>query len=263
MSYQVEVKKISLSKVSNTKGAISQGGEIWPRFDAESPQSPSFTKKEENTDFVSFETERAENAGFTPLDGHRSEHNIRKKAEEILEAAQNKTAFLEREAYEKGFAQGEKDGCDLGRKKIAKSVENIEKLLLEINNLKKEILKQFEKEILELVFSIAQKIIHKKINEDDKIINEAVLEAMHSVTEKSQIAIKINPEDFDSVENMKPEFFRSFKDLKSVVVTPDPSVSRGGCLLETPYGDIDASVESRLDKIHQCLNRAFLVKGDG
>jgi flagellar biosynthesis/type III secretory pathway protein FliH len=61
---------------------------------------------------------------------------------------------------------------------------------------------------------------------------------------------------------MKPEFFRTSKDLKSIVVTPDLSVNRGGCLLETPYGDIDASVEARLDKIHQSLNRAFLVKGN-
>ena len=35
-----------MSKVSNSKGSISQAGDIWPRFDAESPQSPSFPRKE-------------------------------------------------------------------------------------------------------------------------------------------------------------------------------------------------------------------------
>jgi flagellar assembly protein FliH len=251
-----------LSKASKPKGSISEAGAIWHRFDADSPQSHSLPRKEEKADFVSFRSEGKENPEFTPLEEPRSEHTIRKRAEEILEEAQSKTAFLEREAYEKGFAQGEKDGCELGQKKIVKSIENIENLFIEFGNLKTEILKQFEKEILELVFSIAQKIVHKKIDEDDKIIKEAVIEAMHSVTEKSQIVIKVNPEDFDTIENMKPEFFGTFKDLKSVVVTPDLSVNRGGCLLETPYGDIDASVEARLDKIHQCLNRAFLVKGD-
>ena len=251
-----------MSKASNSKGTISQGEEIWPRFDIESPQSPSFPGKEEKEDFVSFRKEEKENPGFTPLEEPRSEHTIRKRAEEILEEAQSKTAFLEREAYEKGFDQGEKDGRELGQKKIVKSIENIENLFIELGNLKTEILKQCEKEILELVFSIAQKIIHKKIDEDDKIIKEVVIEAMHSVTEKSQIVIKVNQEDFDTIENMKPEFFRTFKDLKSIVVTPDLSANRGGCLLETPYGDIDASVEARLDKIQQSLNRAFLVKGN-
>ena len=92
-----------MSKASNSKGSISQAGEIWPRFDAESPQSPSFPGKEEKKDFVSFRNEEKENLGFTPLEEPRSEHTIRKRAEEILEEAQSKTAFLEREAYEKGF----------------------------------------------------------------------------------------------------------------------------------------------------------------
>ena len=251
-----------MSKASDTKGVMSRADEIWPRFDAESPPTPSFSGKEEREDFVSFRKEGKEPPDFTPLEEPRSERTIRKSAEDIIMEAQSKTAFLEKEAYEKGFAQGEKDGRELGMKKIVKSIENIENLFVELGNLKTEILKQCEKEILELVFSIAQKIIHKKIDEDDKIIKEAVIEAMHSVTEKSQIVIKVNPEDYDTIENMKPEFFRTFKDLKSIVVTPDLSANRGGCLLETPYGDIDASVEARLDKIQQSLNRAFLVKGN-
>ena len=251
-----------MSNTSNTKGPVSKSGEIWPRFDKEPYQTPTDHKKGERVNFVGFVTEGEDNTAFTPLEEPGSEQPIRKRAKEILEEAQRKTAFLEREAYEKGFEQGEKDGLNLGQKKIARSVEQIERLLNEIGNLKQEILKQFEKEILALVYSIAEKIIHRKIEQDDTIIHEAVLEAMHAVTEKSRIVIKINPEDFESVERIKPELFSTFKDLKSVVVTPDQSVSRGGCLLETPYGDIDAGVEARLDKIRQSLNRAFLVKGD-
>jgi flagellar assembly protein FliH len=256
------VKRISLSSHSNTKGPVSKSGEIWPRFDKETHQTSSDQKSEERTDFVGFLTEREDHTAFTPLEDPESKQPVRKKAQEILEEALRKTAFLEREAYEKGFEQGEKDGISLGQKKIARSVEQIESLLIEIGNLKQEILKQFEKEILALVFSIAEKIIHRKIEEDDTIIHEAVLEAMHAVTEKTQIVIKINPEDFESVEKIKPDLFSTFKDLKSVVITPDLSVGRGGCLLETPYGDIDAGVEARLDKIHQSLNRAFLLKRD-
>ena len=251
-----------MSKASDTKGTTSQAESIWPTFDAESSQPHALPSKEEKQDFVSFREEETNIPEFTPLEEPREEHAIRKRAEEILKEAESRTAFLEREAYEKGFAQGEKDGRELGQQKVQKSIENIEKLFLEFGNLKREILKKFEKEILELVFAIAQKIIHKKIDEDDKVIKDVVMEAMHAVTERSQVVIKVNPDDYDTIENMKPEFFESFKDLKSITVTPDLSVSRGGCLLETPYGDIDAGVEARLDKIQQSLQRAFLVKGD-
>jgi flagellar assembly protein FliH len=262
LSSPAGVKRISLSRPSNTKGPAAKGGEIWPRFDKESHQTPTDLKKKERVNFVDFVTKKEDRARFTPLEDPGIEQPERKKDREILEEALRKTAFLEREAYEKGFEQGEKDGLTLGQKKIARSVEQIERLLIEIGSLKQEILKQFEKEMLALVFSIAEKIIHRKIEQDDTIIHEAVLEAMHAVTEKSRIMIKINPEDFDSVERIKPMLFNTFKDLKSVVITPDPSVGRGGCLLETPCGDVDAGVEARLDKIHQSLNRAFLINGD-
>jgi hypothetical protein len=36
-------------------------------------------------------------------------------------------------------------------------------------------------------------------------------------------------------------------------VTSDPCISRGGCLLETPYGDVDATLETRLEKIYQAV----------
>ena len=251
-----------MSNSRNTKGPVPKPEEIWPKFDKEFDQSAPEYKKEEGANFINFMNEGVRHAEFIPLEEPGSAMPVRKKAEEILEETQRRTAFLEKEAYEKGFEQGERDGLNLGYKKITRSVEQIERLLIEVGNLKEEILKQFEKEILALVFSIAEKIIHMKIEEDNTIIRNTVLEAMHAVTEKSQIVIKVSPEDFESVEKIKPEFFSTFKDLKSVMVTPDLSVSRGGCLLETPYGDIDAGIEKRLDKIHQSINRAFLVKGD-
>jgi hypothetical protein len=117
LSWQVRARRISLSKTSNTKGSISQAENIWPRFDAESTQSPSFPGKREKEDFVSFRKEGTENPDFTPLEEPISERTIRKSAEEILKEAQSKTAFLEREAYEKDSRREKKMAASWARKK--------------------------------------------------------------------------------------------------------------------------------------------------
>jgi len=122
-----------------------------------------------------------------------------------------------------------------------------------MSNLRKEILQQYERQILELIFSIAKKIIHHQIGSDEKAIEDTVLKALHLAFEKSKIALRVNPEDFDYVERLRPEFFAKFKELKSIVVTSDPSITRGGCFLETPYGDVDARIETELEMIYQCL----------
>lgn len=210
-------------------------------------------EKEDNADFISLRTEEGGKGDFIPFEEGEDNYIKKKEAEDILKDAYERAERLEREVYEKGFAQGEKDGLELGEKKAIKVVENIENLFNEIHQLKKEILKQYEKRTLELIFTIAKKIIHDQIELDEKAINNTVFKALHLAAEKTEIILRVNPEDFDFVERLRPEFFSKFKELKSIIVTSDPSITRGGCYLETTCGDVDATVETQLEKIYQSL----------
>lgn len=214
----------------------------------------------DNTDFVSFQIGEQEKKDFIPLEQDRDSYRKRREAEDILKEAHEKVTLLEKEAYEKGFSQGEKDGLELGEKKALKVIENIENFLTEIGRLKNEIIRQYEKEILELIFAIAKKIILYQIESDGKAVREAVIKAVHLAAERSKVTLRVNPEDFDYVEKLRPEFFTKFNELKSIMVTSDPSITRGGCFLETPYGDVDARIETQLEKIHQCVEEAYNEK---
>ena len=75
--------------------------------------------------------------------------------------------------------------------------------------------------------------------------------------EKSKIIFNVNPDDYDYVEKLRPKLFRDNKEIKSIVVTSDPAISRGGCLLETSRGNIDATIESKLEKIYQCFKESI------
>jgi len=219
----------------------------------ESFEPLALSQKEDKADFMSFHTGDEKKGDFIPLEQGEDNYKKRKEAEDILKDAHQKATLLEQEAYEKGFAQGEKDGLELGEKKAIKVIENIEKLFIEIGHLKKEILKQYEMGALELIFAIAKKIIHDQITLDENAINNTVFKALNLTVEKSELVLRVNPEDFDFVERLRPEFFSKFKELKSIMVTSDPSITRGGCFLETSYGDVDATVETRLEKIYQSL----------
>jgi flagellar assembly protein FliH len=201
-------------------------------------------------------------ADFVPLENTTDQHKKRKQIEDILRKAQEEASALEREAYEKGFAQGEKDGVELGQRKALKLIENIENLLRSMDGLRQEILALYEREIVELVFAIAQKVIHRSIRSDDGTIKDTVLSALKLAAEKSKATLRVNPEDFDYVEELRPEFFAAVKELKALTVISDPSIIRGGCLLESPYGDVDARIETQLDKIHQCLEQVFAESKD-
>ncbi|MDH3720087.1 MAG: FliH/SctL family protein [Desulfobacteraceae bacterium] len=169
---------------------------------------------------------------------------------------QEKISGIEKEAYEKSFAQGEKDGFEFGEKKAIKIIENIENIFNEIASLKHDVLKQQEREIIDLIFAVAEKIVHHEVRSKESVIKNAILDALKLAVEKSKVVFNVNPDDYDYVEKLRPEIFNQNKGLKSIIVTSDPGVSRGGCYLETPYGNIDATIESKLEKIYQCLQES-------
>ena len=241
---------MSLSK--NIKNLVGKE-ESWQRFEMESFESNKPQKRGDKKDFVFLETGSEKRPDFVPLGGWENTGNNNRETENNLLGKKENIASIEQEAYEEGFVQGEKDGFELGEKKALKVIENIENLFNEITDLKNDILKQYEKEILELIFAVAEKVVHHEVKLDDTVVKSAIFAALELAVEKSKVVFNVNPDDYDYVEKLRPELFNQNKELKSIVVTSNPAVTRGGCFLETPYGNIDATIESMLEKISHCL----------
>jgi len=244
---------MSLSK--NIKKSTGKE-ESWHKYEMESFESYELQKQGRENDFVSLETRVGERSNFVPLQTWENEGSNKEESENDLLRMQENISSIEQEAYEKSFAQGEKDGFEFGEKKAIKVIENIENLFYEMVGLKHHVLKEYEREIINLVFAVSEKIVHHEVRSKESVIKTAIIEALELAVEKSKVVFNVNPDDYDYVEKLRPELFNQNKELKSIVVTSDPGVSRGGCYLETSYGNIDATIESKLEKIYQCLNES-------
>jgi len=243
---------MSLSK--NDKKTTGQE-ESWQKYQMSSFESNGFQTQEKKNKFISLDSGEKEISKFVPLNAWKSS-GTKEEAGDVLSRRQEVISTIEEEAYEKSFAQGEKDGFEFGEKKAQKIVENIQSLFNEMVSLKHDVLKRYEKEVIDLIFAVAEKIVRHEVRSKESVIKDAIFDALELAVEKSKIVFNVNPDDYDYVEKMRPELFNQNKGLKSIVVTSDPGVSRGGCYLETPYGNIDATIESKLEKISQCLRES-------
>jgi flagellar assembly protein FliH len=244
---------MSLSKnIGNPNGKE----ESWHKYEMESFEPHKFQEQEGKSDFVSLDIGVAEKPDFVPLKTGEDADSNKEEIEDDSLKTQEDTSNIEQKAYENGFVQGEKDGFELGEKKAIKIVENIENLFNEMVSLKHDVLKQYEREIIDLVFAVAEKIVHHELGTKEPVIKDAIFDALELAVDKSKVVINVNPDDYEYVEKLRPELFNQNKGLKSIVVTSDPGVSRGGCYLETPYGNIDSTIESKLEKIYQCLQES-------
>jgi flagellar assembly protein FliH len=195
---------------------------------------------------------------FIPLTGKQKAFPVDRDAcERILKEAEDRAAHLEREGYDKGFSQGEKDGFELGLKKAEKVVANLERLLGAMSALKQDLVRTYEREIVNVIFAIAKKIVCDQALRDDSLVQRTVLKALHLAADRSEISLRVHPDDVQWIETVKPEFFSEFKELKHLVVTPDPSLIRGGCTLESPSGEVDGRIETQLEEVYQVMDEAF------
>ena len=234
--------------------------ESWTNYHMKFFENDGFDDNKDNDGFTSLQAGELKRAEFVPVEGFTHPQDKKKIKKDETSHAQGDLSLTEQDAYEKGFAQGEKDGFELGEKKARKAIENIETLFDEMISLKQEILKQHEKEILDLTFAIAEKIVHHLTGFNERGVKEAVFNALNLAIEKSKIVLSVNPEDYDYIEELRPDLFKKYKELKSITVSSDPSITRGGCFLKTQYADIDAGIETQLEKIYQCLNDTFNEK---
>jgi flagellar assembly protein FliH len=242
--------------LSKNKRKSTGKEESWHKYEMKSFEPYELQKQGRENHFVSLDTGEGKRSNFVPLQTWGNTVSDKEETENDALGPKENIAGIEQEAYEKSFAQGEKDGFEFGEKKAIKILESIENLFNEMVGLKHEVLKQYEKEIIDLIFTVAEKIVRHEVRSNASVIKNAIFDALELAVEKSKVVFNVNPDDYDYVEKLRPELFNKSKGLKSIVVTSDPGVSRGGCYLETPYGNIDATIDSKLEKIYQCLQES-------
>jgi len=191
---------------------------------------------------------------------------VRKAREDMArlkEESCSNCTLMEKEAWEKGFKEGEIAGRGAGEKKVLPLLTDMNTLLEEVAGLKGLLLKQYEREVLDLIFSVSEKIIHCEISLDQRVIQETVLHTLQLASEKEHLILRLNPADVLLIEKLQTLSVDPSGKLTAVSLHSDVSVSRGGCHLETPHGDIDASIETRLKKVYESLVRGFEEDGSG
>jgi flagellar assembly protein FliH len=153
---------------------------------------------------------------------------------------------IEREAYEKAFAAGEKAGFEMGEQKAQVLIEKVEILINDLTTLKKTIAKEVEPQCLELAVSIARKIVIKELTVKPEEIVRMVKEALLKLERTGQITIKVNPALYDFFTRHKPDIINIHPDI---VIDADPSVSRYGTVVMGPVEDVVTDVDEQLKNL--------------
>lgn len=194
---------------------------------------------------------------------------VRRQAEEILTSALEESEELRQKAHEEGYQAGYESGAskvdyianlkadkmaeEYFEAKLQETVPVFLNAATELNEKREAWLSKWETAAVRLAAAIASKVMHNAVKLNPELCEINVREALQLAAGKTQISIRMNPEDLEVLGERANQFSTALNWTEKIPVIADPAIGRGGCVIHTEHGEIDARLESQLERIAQEL----------
>jgi len=193
----------------------------------------------------------------------------RREAERLIAAAHEEVRGIVETASERGHAAGWMRGVEEGRiegrqQARAEALEEFRAAFAALERSWKSALEQWQdarrrllayarEDVLELALAVARKVIHRNIEHDPSLVVDQIAAALSLVMQASRLSIAVNPADRKIVELALPEILHAAKQSCDVVIVDGDEVERGGCVINTGRGSVDANISVQIERIVEML----------
>jgi flagellar biosynthesis/type III secretory pathway protein FliH len=89
------------------------------------------------------------------------------------------------------------------------------------------------------------------------LVVEAVRGALRGIVERERVTVLVHPEDLEMVGDAMDGLRASLGGIEHCEVQAERRVSRGGAIVRTPDGDVDARVETKLVRAREVVEAAL------
>jgi flagellar assembly protein FliH len=169
--------------------------------------------------------------------------------EEAAVVSKQHLATLEREAFAKGYEQGERAGTEAAGKRGEAMLRRLSETMTELTALRASMIRQTETQIVELALAAARRIIHREVSLDRSLLIAIVRVALDRLGESARVTVRLHPEEFEATGAARVAEFAG----TDIVFVSDARVGRGGCRVESDMGILDAGVDAQIQEIARAL----------
>lgn len=164
-----------------------------------------------------------------------------------------KMQAVECQAYKKGLSEGIAKGKEIQKNETIQTLQTLNGLIRETSELKKHILETSEEQIFQLVLAITEKVIHMEVKMNRDVIQSVLKSAIRSIVDRENMKIRVHPLDFQYMMEIKSDFLQNFDGIKNIVFEEDDSILRGGAIIETLFGEVDARLDHQYEEIKSSM----------
>jgi flagellar assembly protein FliH len=199
---------------------------------------------------VSYAFEQLEPSEPSPHDAP-----ARELAQAQLEAEQ-----IREQARSEGYADGRNAGYKDGASEIALAAQALGEAVEGVEALRVELVAAIEHDAIQLGLQLAEKILGGARQLPNERILEAVQGGLRRVTDRRKIAVLVNPAELEAVNSAIAELTIDSSGVELCDIQPDERVESGGAIVHTTEGEVDASVETQLERAREVVEASLAAE---
>jgi len=157
-----------------------------------------------------------------------------------------------RAAYERGRAEGEAQLAQQLVQQRADVQHLLEGVIASLRESVPQIARDTEQHMVGLSLEIAQKVV-ADIPISVELVEAVVRDAISQVEGTAELHIRLHPADYELLQQMNSALLAPGAESRTVRFHSSPEVTRGGCLVQTRFGIVDARRETKLDLLKRSL----------
>ncbi|HTJ26101.1 MAG TPA: FliH/SctL family protein [Candidatus Limnocylindria bacterium] len=188
----------------------------------------------------------ARNAEALLNDAHE---RARAMIEDAAVRAEAIAADARSKAHDEGFAAGRQQADVEMHDMVATLRGLIETARVE----RHKVIESAEPELVRLALGIAERVLHQQIALDRGVVVEMAKTAIARLIERDTVTVRVNPADLERMREHRDELI-AIGDIRNLRVVEDKRVDRGGVVVETEAGTIDARIGTQLEEARKVLH---------
>jgi len=155
-------------------------------------------------------------------------------------------------SYDRGRIDGEKALSEALMRQRAELHEAMEGALKSLRQAVPQVIRDTENTLVSFALSIAQKIV-SDMPISVGMVEAAVRDAVAQVESAAHFTVRLHAADLELLQKAGSPLLTSGDDGRDFRFLSSPEVTRGGCLVQTQFGDVDARRETKFDLLKAAL----------
>lgn len=169
------------------------------------------------------------------------------EAAHMLSEAAARVGEIERQARENAVAEVRAAVAAEAAAEAAALRGQLAETLAEVAELREQMASYAEHEIVQLAVEIAKKIVRREVTVDREIVISLARVALARLHNRALATVRLHPEDYQYLSAHRDKLGSG----GTIKLIEDAAISRGGCLIETDFGDVDARIEQQFNEIER------------